>query len=304
MSEAPITIAIPVYNREEIVKRTLESVANQTYRPLKVILVNNNSSDNTGEVLLSWKTANEGPDFRIDILDEETPGACAARNRALEFIDTPWTMFFDSDDIMPPDHIEKAVDAIESNPDAQVVGWARKIHFIGGKTVTKTFSSRNMNYENLTQSIFATQNYLARNDIFKKSGGWDRTIKVGQDIELGSRIIGLNPKIIFIPNHFVDVYDSSNSITNTQSLDSLVYTLEKIRKTLPSRQRYWVDLQIIIKAASWAKNDPESPGIVKEILRQTPLHRRILWKFFYWYQKHGGRGVARIYALMHFNRMA
>lgn len=53
--EYELTIVIPVYNRAGIVGRTLESVQRQTLRPLRVVLVDNNSTDATPEVLRAWK---------------------------------------------------------------------------------------------------------------------------------------------------------------------------------------------------------------------------------------------------------
>ena len=93
-SEVQITIIIPVYNRAEVVKATLDSVAMQLYRPIDVILVDNNSSDNTLEVLNEWKQAVESDDFRVKVLSESNPGATAARNRGLKEVTTPYTMFF------------------------------------------------------------------------------------------------------------------------------------------------------------------------------------------------------------------
>ncbi len=61
MSDPMITLVIPVHNRAAIVERTLQSVECQTARPLRVILVDNNSTDNTLQVLRRWKAAAEAP---------------------------------------------------------------------------------------------------------------------------------------------------------------------------------------------------------------------------------------------------
>ena len=74
-----LSIIIPVYNREKIVSATLNCVAAQTFRPLNLILVDNNSSDGTLQVLLDFKEAHQTPDFSITVLQESTPGACAAQ---------------------------------------------------------------------------------------------------------------------------------------------------------------------------------------------------------------------------------
>ena len=62
MGNELVSIIIPVYNRAGIVGRTLQSVAAQSYRPLELILVDNNSTDNTLEVLNGFKSRHESPD--------------------------------------------------------------------------------------------------------------------------------------------------------------------------------------------------------------------------------------------------
>ena len=267
--------------------------------------MDNNSSDNSYDVLSEWKEHNESEDFRIDLYQETIPGACAARNLALKHIDSEWTMFFDSDDTMPKDHVKRALKESQIHPDAQIIGWARRIHLKNGKVLIKKFRTRNPEYENLTQSICATQNYMAKTSLFNEAGGWDNRIKVGQDIEIGSRLLKLKPNLLLIKNHFIDVYETPLSITNStkNGMREMKYTLDKIRGTFPKDKNHWIDLQLIIKAASWGKDDPDSPEIVKEILNKTSPRRRWLWRLFYLYQLNGGRGVARIYSLLHFNRM-
>ena len=58
-----ITIVIPVYNRADTIKATLASVADQTFRPLKVVLVDNNSSDGSLGVLHKWQAENMADDL-------------------------------------------------------------------------------------------------------------------------------------------------------------------------------------------------------------------------------------------------
>lgn len=293
-----ITICIPVYNREEMVKKTLNSIRRQTYRPLNVVLVDNNSTDSTLKTLVDWKHENEGADFVIEVLEEPTPGASVARNRALEIVRTPWTLFFDSDDVMPENHIERIMEAINENPGLDVVGWGMKIFFANGKMVKKGFKEKNPKFNNLFHSIFSTQAYAARTNVYREAGGWDESLSMGDDIELGSRILALKPKMRLIENHFVEVFESARSITTTSGIIQLKDSLEKIRQTLRDKHRHWVDLQILIKCATWAKNDPQSSAVAREIFMRTHGIRHILWRLLYFYGRFGGRGIARFYEIL------
>lgn len=294
-----VTIIIPVYNRGDVVGRTLLSIEKQTYRPLKVVLVDNNSTDHTLAELNHWKDANQCEEFQIIVAQEKTPGAPAARNAGLALSDTEWTLFFDSDDIMCPGHVESALKCAKENPSAQIVGWDRLIHFHDGSTAKKRFATSNPVYNNLFHSILATQGYMAKTSLFREAGGWDNIVVMGDDIELGNRLLLLKPKMTAARGLCVNIFESVDSISvHSNKMSCLLPALEKIRATLPENHRHWVDLQILIKCASWAKSDPESAEIARQVIARAPRKRRWLWRLLYRYQYVGGRGVARIYALL------
>lgn len=296
-----ITVVIPVYNRADIIGRTLRAVAMQTWRPLSVILVDNNSTDTTLSVLQKWKEANEAPGFNIEILREEKPGASAARNCGLRHVRTRWTMFFDSDDIMAPGHVERAMTFADTHPDTDIIGWDRAINYLDGRRVIRCFYAEDCDFHNVFHSIFSTETYIARTDLFRRAGGWDETISMGDDIELGHRLLALRPVIRKAPGPItVEVQESALSISSDSGIRirRFVAAYESIRSHLAETCRHWVDLRYIVLAANEAKSDPESPRFVKEILNRTSPSRRWLWKAFYRYSLAGGRGVARIYGLM------
>ena len=115
-----ITIIVPVYNRAHLVGATLDSIAAQTLRPIHLVLVDNNSQDNTLKVLLDFKKRHQSDDFKVTVLQETRRGAAAARNCGLQEATTEWVMFFDSDDIMAPDLLESYARAVEKHADAEM----------------------------------------------------------------------------------------------------------------------------------------------------------------------------------------
>ena len=84
------SIVIPIYNRAGIVCQTLDSIKAQTYRPIHLILVDNNSSDNGLDVAQKWKNENESSDFKITIATQTIPGAAAARNKGVFAVGNCW----------------------------------------------------------------------------------------------------------------------------------------------------------------------------------------------------------------------
>lgn len=104
-----VTIIIPAFNAQQYIERLLDSILNQTYRNLRVIVVDDGSKDNTPAILR--KTAQR--DERLTVLSVPNGGPALARNRALDVLpqDTEYIMFSDADDVLRPDMIEKAVES-------------------------------------------------------------------------------------------------------------------------------------------------------------------------------------------------
>ncbi len=89
-----ISVIIPVYNVEAYIDRCLESVINQTYKDLQIIIINDGSTDNTGSKCIEWKNR----DDRILYYDKENRGLSSSRNVGLSFASGELLFFLDSDD--------------------------------------------------------------------------------------------------------------------------------------------------------------------------------------------------------------
>lgn len=112
-----ITVVIPTYNREKTIKYCLDSVLNQTFSPLEIIVVDDCSTDNTVEIVKNY------PDSRIRcIVLESNSGAQVARNRGIKESRGKWIAFQDSDDEWVPSKLEKQVNVLKHfNYDPMIV---------------------------------------------------------------------------------------------------------------------------------------------------------------------------------------
>lgn len=97
-----ISVIIPCYNVEKYIDRCMKSVLNQTYRNLEIILVDDGSTDGTGEIIKKYA----GRDHRIRIIHQANRGAGAARNAGLEIAGGSYIGFVDSDDWIAEDMYE------------------------------------------------------------------------------------------------------------------------------------------------------------------------------------------------------
>ena len=91
-----ISVIIPVYNAEKFLKSCLDSVVNQTYKNLEIILVDDGSKDNSLEICKQY----EKKDKRIKLICKKNGGAASARNLALTIAKGDYITFVDSDDFI------------------------------------------------------------------------------------------------------------------------------------------------------------------------------------------------------------
>lgn len=218
MREPLITVVIPVYNRANIVNKTLQSLADQTLQVFDVVLVDNNSSDNTFEVLTSWADEHNKKGRRVTVLSEPKRGACAARNTGLHAVKTPWVMFFDSDDVMFPSHLADFEAVARRNRDADLITRPAYRQAPNGKNIVKKNcrGGKNALFTHIFHSTLATQRYITTTDLMNKVGGWDNKVWGWNDYELGVRLLLQNPVIKTVEGKpSMVVIPQNESITGT-----------------------------------------------------------------------------------------
>lgn len=309
-----ITIVIPVYNRGDIVSATLSSIAAQTYRPFDVILIDNNSTDNTLHTLDAWKqsmtSSQAGKGIRITVTGCTRAGASAARNTGLSLVTTPWVMFFDSDDIMGPDHVAITVKDIENNPDADIIGWNIKIlDKKGNKSRISRFHTDNVSWRNLFNGMLSTLHYCTRTCMMRQAGGWNEEVHYWIDIELGARLLSLSPHIIKSDtddNNRVIVMRSDNSITGTPDTDParMEPALRSIGLSTPGGCKNRILLKKIIEAAICSRaGSHKGKELLKNTLQECDgIYMKWLLCQAYFYTMWGGRGIALLYRILHLLR--
>ena len=106
-----ISIIVPIYNTEKYLQRCIESLINQTYQNLEIILVNDGSTDNSEKICAKYKKT----DNRIKVFSKVNGGQSSARNLALENITGDYIGFVDSDDWIALDTYEYLMNIIEKN---------------------------------------------------------------------------------------------------------------------------------------------------------------------------------------------
>lgn len=112
-----ISIIIPAYNIERYINETLGSVLAQTYGDFEVIVVSDGSTDATDEIVRGYSDQ----DDRVKIIRQEHQDAGTARNTGLDAAQGEYLLFFDADDLMEPDMLERMIGrALETDADITV----------------------------------------------------------------------------------------------------------------------------------------------------------------------------------------
>jgi len=97
-----VSVIVPVYNVEKYLARCLDSIVGQTYQNLEIILVNDGSTDRSGEICCQYVRN----DSRIHLFTQENKGQSAARNFGLDHMNGQYIVFVDSDDYISPYLVE------------------------------------------------------------------------------------------------------------------------------------------------------------------------------------------------------
>ena len=111
IENALISVIVPVYNVEKYLEKCIDSICNQTYRNLEIILVNDGSTDKSGILCDKFKIK----DSRIIVIHKENGGLSDARNAGIDIANGEVLGFVDSDDYIMPEMYEKMLNIMYAN---------------------------------------------------------------------------------------------------------------------------------------------------------------------------------------------
>ena len=110
-----ISVIVPVYMSEDYLEKCLDSILQQTYQNLEVILINDGSTDGSAAICQRYKNQ----DARVKVYHKPNGGVASSRNRALEAVTGDYIVFVDNDDWLELDHIQSLYDLLRKT-DADI----------------------------------------------------------------------------------------------------------------------------------------------------------------------------------------
>jgi glycosyltransferase involved in cell wall biosynthesis len=195
-----VSVVIPVKNRANLLRKTLDNLLSQSLPPHEIIVVDDHSTDNIRQVIFDYIT-------EATFLNNEGIGPGAARNLGLSHATGEYIQFFDSDDLMATDKLERQVSAMEKSKADMAYGpyvkaeetengWIQKDAVMQWLPITRNLS--------LTNAMLRGWNAITQACLFRKSfldtaPQWDENLITHEDYLYLFRLSLLNPRLVHVP---------------------------------------------------------------------------------------------------------
>lgn len=306
-----VSVIIPVYNVEKYLRRCLDSVVNQTYKDIEVILVNDGSPDNSKEIYEEYVAKYSN----IQLINQKNAGLGAARNTGLQYITGNAVTFVDSDDWLELDAIEYYVASMKkSDADIVVTQMIRKKEYFSNEgTNGTTIKEEVLNQEQFAKKYFKIDGnnieYYACAKLYKREIAREVKYPVGlfaEDVPAAFGYIIRSQKIFYSTKVTYNYFFNDNSLT--AKFTDKDFDLEKIWDLVVEEakvygnedyilyakvNRYRIDFNLLCRIAlSENKSDIEKYsqeivvllGKVKEnkkiLLKYLPFSRKVIFRLF------------------------
>ena len=187
--EPLISVIVPVYNVETFLLRCLESIASQTYHHLEIILVDDGSTDSSGDICDSF-TKTESRSF---VIHQENHGLWHARNEGQKVSKGDFLMFVDSDDYLHVDAIKVLYEALVQNPACRLAMCNYKRTFTLDEDIRKVDENRTsiLSVEQLIHLRDGVLGDVVWNKLYRRSlifGIMAREYRIAQDVDFNLRV--------------------------------------------------------------------------------------------------------------------
>lgn len=292
-----VSIIIPVYNSEAFLPEMLNSVLDQSYTDVEIILVNDGSKDNSGKICQAYAEKYDC----VKAFDRENHGASASRNFGLEQASGEFVWFLDSDDVLAEGALQTAV-MMQNKYDADVVIGGMNFCFankgkIVPKVVEEEFAFNILQFENYYEELFS-RNYISSlcNKLIRRSVILENKIRMIEHLHMYEDYVFCMDlllkceKIACVPMIFYHYqFRNSQSLSHRYKSDILaIFLLLKAKieeyRTALSRRNKSADICLsnfmIYLAYECVKNEARSSenprAKIKELLCNKDFHDTML----------------------------
>lgn len=251
MSVPKYSVVIPLYNKKDFIKQTLESVLNQSVHDFEIIVVDDGSTDGSSEIVHSIQ------DSRIRLISQKNQGVSKARNTGIKNSTGDYICFLDADDLWYPDFLSVVGSLIEKFPEARVYCPSYEVDYIKKKVVPRWKSVDLKNdglvrdfYEMATAPFWVTHSsntVLERKALFSMEYWFPEGETVYEDFDFWIRVgshylVAHSNKVCATYRRLTEVNARKVHIGKIVYSESFMNTLHHLMADpeMPERRKNWV----------------------------------------------------------------
>jgi glycosyltransferase involved in cell wall biosynthesis len=241
-----VSVIIPTFNRVAMVVEAVESVLDQTYSPLEILVIDDGSTDDTVQQLLSYG-------WRITLISKvRNQGVSAARNLGIHQSHGDYVTLLDSDDLWLPDKIERQMDFFLKHPEA-LICQTEEIWIRRGKRVNPRQKHRKYSGDIfphcLPLCIVSPSAVMIKRELLSQVGLFDEQLPACEDYDLWLRIAAHHPIFLLEEPLIIKRGGHEDQLSRTvlfldrYRIQSLCKLLQKEELSATQRQQVLTELQ-------------------------------------------------------------
>jgi len=267
-----VSIIIPTYNRDWILKAAIDSVLAQDYKNFELIVIDDGSTDNTLELLKAYQQ-------NLSVIQQKNAGVSAARNRGIVAAAGLYVAFLDSDDIWLPKKLSCQIQFFNANPDARICQteeiWMRNGVRVNPKNRHKKPSG--MIFErSLALCLVSPSAVMLQRSLFDEVGLFDESLPACEDYDLWLRISCKYPVHLIKTPLITKRGGHADQLSRAPGLDKFRITslIKIIESRMLSNDQYDAAVRALQKKIAVYANGCLQRGRKQEALFYTSLAER------------------------------
>ena len=264
-----VSVVVPLYNAESTIVQCIEALLGQTVPIDEIIIVDNNSKDNSYEVVRKF-IENNSSRGNVRVVKEPKKGAASARNAGMNLAVSGIIAFTDQDCIPPPNWIENVIAAFENNSNAAMVAGVGRGAFT--RTAIEKFTYLMREKTNslsgacefgeiscFTGPVFMTMNAAVKRIVLSEGVRFDESFPAigGEDVDICMQALKKGMHVMFLPELYV-LHQERNRITDIYK-QNYSYTLSEALIL----KKYFADEMIVINLGKCVLRRKSTFGTVK-----------------------------------------
>lgn len=288
-----VSVIIPVYNVEAYLSECVNSVLNQTYRNIEVILVDDGSPDNCPQMCDEFALK----DSRVKVVHKDNGGLSSARNAGIKVSTGEYIMFLDSDDYWSDNDVLEGVVNTAMSTNSDIVCFGYKEYFsdkntyakgVGEDALSASVENGKVNIRKMfSYGVFVSSSCVkaVKADVIKDNSIYFVEKITSEDVDWSARLLLKTDRITVFPRSFYIYRQREGSIVHTIKYENLKMLAENIERCLSYSENVededllinynnYVAYQYIcfLRVALLCENDPRT----KELLKDMKKYRWLL----------------------------